>query len=104
MPAGFERGTNPWRHGEKTPGCLRFAVSNQKTSMATVDPSYRFPLQFPRKLIIYGVEGQDFQTGTNLSPAMELAIKNVVSDVLREAHRYDPSRGVKRLQEKAVIR
>ena len=45
IPAGFKRGTNPWRHGEKTPGCLRFAVSHQKTSMATVDPSYRFPLQ-----------------------------------------------------------
>ena len=43
----------------------------------------------PLPAAMYGVEGQDFQTGTNLSPAMELAIKNVVRDVLREAHRFD---------------
>jgi hypothetical protein len=25
MPARFERGTNPMRHRQKTPGCRRFA-------------------------------------------------------------------------------
>jgi hydrogenase maturation protease len=45
--------------------------------------------QLPNELLIYGVEGQDFEAGTNLSSAMELAIKNVVEDVLQEVHRND---------------
>jgi len=40
--------------------------------------------QLPPLLVVYGVEGQNFDAGTNLSPAMEFAIQNVVERVLRE--------------------
>ncbi len=40
--------------------------------------------QLPRQLIVYGVEGQNFKAGTNLSPAIEFAIKTLVQRALQE--------------------
>jgi hydrogenase maturation protease len=41
--------------------------------------------KLPRRLIVYGIEGQDFEAGTQLSPAVELSIETVARRVLREA-------------------
>jgi hydrogenase maturation protease len=40
--------------------------------------------QLPRRLIVYGIEGQDFTAGTIVSPAVELAIGKVAQAVLEE--------------------
>ncbi len=40
--------------------------------------------QLPGQLIIYGIEGQRFEAGTDLSAAVELALPNLVERVLRE--------------------
>lgn len=53
--------------------------------------------RFPRELIVYGVEGQDFEAGTDLSPAMELAINNVVKGVLQELRGNDVRAGHERI-------
>jgi hydrogenase maturation protease len=41
--------------------------------------------KLPRRLIVYGIESQDFEAGTQLSPAVELSIETVARRVLREA-------------------
>ena len=46
--------------------------------------------QLPRQLIVYGVEGQNFQAGTDLSPAVELAMQNLVERVLQELSQNVP--------------
>lgn len=40
--------------------------------------------QLPRKLIIYGVEGRNFAPGTELSPEVAVAIKDVVKRILAD--------------------
>jgi len=60
--------------------------------------------QLPRELLIYGVEGKDFEPGTNLSPAVELAIEKVVAGVLLELHRNDFRRGRQTAAEKEAAR
>ena len=42
--------------------------------------------QLPRELVIFGVEGENFEAGTNVSPAVEAGIKTVVESVLQEVH------------------
>jgi hydrogenase maturation protease len=46
--------------------------------------------QLPRPLIVYGVEAQNFEAGTNLSPAIEFAIQTVVERVLQELSQNTP--------------
>jgi hydrogenase maturation protease len=40
--------------------------------------------ELPLRLILYGIEGQNFNAGDRLSPAVEKAIAIVVSQLLRE--------------------
>lgn len=40
--------------------------------------------QFPRELLIFGVEGHNFAVGTNVSPAVEFGLENVVKSVMLE--------------------
>ena len=47
--------------------------------------------QLPRQLIVYGVEAQNFEAGTNLSPAIEIAMPSLVERVLQELSRNSPS-------------
>lgn len=61
-----------------------FRGSTHAFSLAEAVELSRTLHRLPHKLIIYGIEGQDFQPGTNLSPAIELAIKNVVKEVIQE--------------------
>jgi hydrogenase maturation protease len=46
--------------------------------------------QLPRQLIVYGVEGQKFQAGTNLCPAVQFGIEGVVERVLQELSQNVP--------------
>lgn len=54
--------------------------------------------KLPRRLIVYGIEGQDFEAGTQLSPAVELSIETVTRYVIEETARLgrlsgsDPTR------------
>jgi Ni,Fe-hydrogenase maturation factor len=47
--------------------------------------------QLPRQLIVYGVEAQNLEAGTNLSPAIEIAMPSVVERVLQELSWNSPS-------------
>ena len=40
--------------------------------------------QLPRPLIVYGIEAQNFEAGTSLSPAVEFGMQTVVEKVLQE--------------------
>jgi hydrogenase maturation protease len=46
--------------------------------------------QLPRQLIVYGIGAQDFEAGTKLSPATELAMQAVVERVLQELSQHVP--------------
>ena len=46
--------------------------------------------QLPRQLIVYGVEAQNFEPGTNLSAALELAMQTLVERVLQEVSQEVP--------------
>jgi hydrogenase maturation protease len=46
--------------------------------------------QLPRQLIVYGVEAQNFEPGTNLSAALELAMQTLVQRVLQEVSQKVP--------------
>jgi hydrogenase maturation protease len=46
--------------------------------------------QLPRQLIVYGVEAQNFEPGTNLSAAIELAMQTLVERVLQEVSQKVP--------------
>jgi hydrogenase maturation protease len=46
--------------------------------------------QLPPQLIVYGVEAQNFEAGTDLSPAIERAMQTVVERVLQELSRNVP--------------
>ena len=41
--------------------------------------------KLPRRLIVYGIEGGNFEAGTQLSPAVEASIETVTRRVLEEA-------------------
>lgn len=45
--------------------------------------------RLPHKLLVFGVEGENFEAGTTVSPAVELGIKKVVKGVLQEVHLND---------------
>ena len=47
--------------------------------------------QLPRQLIVYGVEGQKFEVGTDLSPAVEFGIQSVAERVLQEVLQNVPN-------------
>ena len=45
----------------------------------------------PRELLIFGVEGQNFAAGTNVSPAVEVGIENMVRSVMQEVIAFPDS-------------
>ncbi len=51
--------------------------------------------QLPRQLIVYGVEAHNFEAGSNLSPALESAMPQLVECVLQELLDTNASRGQK---------
>uniref|UniRef100_B8HJQ9 Hydrogenase maturation protease n=1 Tax=Cyanothece sp. (strain PCC 7425 / ATCC 29141) TaxID=395961 RepID=B8HJQ9_CYAP4 len=69
-----------------------FSCSTHTFSLADAIELARSFNQLPPRLIIYGVVGQDFTTGVGLSPAVELAVADVVKEVLSifQTHSDDP--------------
>ena len=67
-----------------------FRDSTHAFSLAEAVELSRALNQLPRQLIIYGVEGQTFEPGTNLSPAIEFAMRNLVEQVLQELSQNVP--------------
>ena len=63
---------------------LMFRDSTHAFSLVEAVELGRALNQLPRHLVVYGVEGRNFDAGTNLSPAMQFAIEDVVERVLRE--------------------
>ncbi len=38
--------------------------------------------ELPPQLVVYGIEGENFSAGTNLSPFVEISVQNVVDQIL----------------------
>ena len=47
--------------------------------------------RLPRQLIVYGIEGRNFGSGTQLSPEVEAATHKVAESVLRELRAFTPA-------------
>ncbi len=43
--------------------------------------------ELPKRVVVYGIEGGDFETGMGLSPAVERAIETVIQRLLDEIRR-----------------
>lgn len=43
--------------------------------------------RLPSRVVVYGIEGKDFETGAGLSPEVERAATNVIDLILREIRR-----------------
>jgi hydrogenase maturation protease len=67
-----------------------FRDSTHAFSLAEAVELSRALKQLPRQLIVYGIEAQNFEAGTNLSPAIEFAMQTVVERVLQELSRNTP--------------
>lgn len=61
-----------------------FHYSTHAFSVAEAIELARTLNQLPPRLIIYGIEGKNFETGKGLSPEVENAVEEVVCLVLRE--------------------
>ena len=67
-----------------------FRDSTHAFSLAEAVELSRALKQLPRQLIVYGIEAQSFEAGTNFSPAIEFAMQTVVERVLQELSRNTP--------------
>jgi hydrogenase maturation protease len=61
-----------------------FRYSTHAFSVAEAIELARSLGQLPSKLIVYGIEGKNFETGQGLSPEVELAALTVLQQILRE--------------------
>jgi hydrogenase maturation protease len=83
------------------PGAIRRFDAGAQSSLALPAPMFRHSThaigivqaielgralgKLPRQVIVYGIEGQNFDAGTQLSPAVESSIGAVTRRVLEEA-------------------
>jgi hydrogenase maturation protease len=82
--------------GSEPGSILRFDATNEKlpadhfhhsTHSFCVPEAIEFARalgQFPRKVIVYGIEGKDFETGREISPEVENAVPAVVGCILED--------------------
>jgi len=91
-------------HSRASPGTVRrleasaltghehlFRVSTHAISVADAIELAGAMGMLPPQLIIYGIEGEDFEAGVGLSPAVERAARQVVEAVLEEVTGNIPS-------------
>ncbi len=64
------------------------SYSTHEFSLAEAVEMARILGELPSKLVIYAVEGENFSYGLELSPAVEAAIPEVVSAVMRDATNF----------------
>jgi hydrogenase maturation protease len=65
----------------------RFGASSHSAGIAEAVALGRALGRLPRRLVVLGVEGEDFGPGPGLSPAVETALPTVVADIERELDR-----------------
>lgn len=91
-------------HSSAAPGTVRrleasglagyehlFPVSTHAVSVVDAIELARALGALPPRLIIYGIEGENFEVGVGLSPAVEKAARQVEEAVLEEVRRNVPS-------------
>ncbi len=64
-----------------------FGDSTHAFSVAEAVELSRVLGSLPEQLVVFGIEGEDYRSGTELSPAVERAIPQVVEAVLKEISR-----------------
>ena len=86
MSSGAEPGTiRRFDAGAQSPPAQMFRHSTHAIGIAQAIELGRALGKLPRQLIVYGIEGQNFEAGTQLSPAVESSIAIVTHRVLEEA-------------------
>lgn len=70
-------------HASAIPTCF-FHYSTHAFSVAEAIELARVMNELPPQLILYGIEGKDFDAGIGLSREVELAMKEVQSRILQE--------------------
>jgi hydrogenase maturation protease len=87
MCSGAEPGTvRSFDAGAQSPPAQMFRHSTHAIGIAQAIELGRALRKLPRQLIVYGIEGQNFDAGTQLSPAVESSVETVTRRVLEEAH------------------
>jgi len=61
-----------------------FGVSSHAFGVAEAIEIARNLGQLPQKLVVYGIEGNNFETGSSISPAVGQAAENVIRQLLQE--------------------
>ncbi|HXJ92572.1 MAG TPA: hydrogenase maturation protease [Terriglobia bacterium] len=88
MCSGAEPGViRRFNAGTQSPPAQMFRHSTHAIGIAEAIELGRTLGKLPRCLIVYGIEGRDFDAGTQLSPAVESSIEIVTRRVLEEAQR-----------------
>jgi hydrogenase maturation protease len=70
---------------QKIPAGL-FNTSTHNMSVAEAIEMARNLNQLPKQMLVYGIEGKNFQFGEALSPQMNEAIEKVVHHILKHIH------------------
>jgi len=87
MCSGAEPGTiRRFDAGAQSPPAQMFRHSTHAIGIAEAIELGRALRKLPRRLIVYGIEGRNFDAGTQLAPAVEASIETVTHRVLEEAH------------------
>ncbi|HTX75845.1 MAG TPA: hydrogenase maturation protease [Terracidiphilus sp.] len=86
MCSGTEPGTiRRFDASAQSPPAQMFQHSTHAIGIAEAIELGRALNKLPHRLIVYGIEGRDFDAGMQLSPAVESAIETVSHRVLEEA-------------------
>jgi hydrogenase maturation protease len=88
MCSGAEPGTiRRFDASAQSPPAQMFRHSTHAIGIAEAIELGRALGKLPHQLIVYGIEGRDFNAGTQLSPAIESSVEAVIRRVLEEAAR-----------------
>jgi hydrogenase maturation protease len=91
--SGAKPGTlHRWNAGRRPLPARTFRGSSHAFSLVAAVELARVLRRLPAHLIVYGVEGQDFRAGTELSSETEEAVSDLVQRVLREVGQISRSR------------
>ncbi|SHK32791.1 hydrogenase maturation protease [Rhodothermus profundi] len=71
-------------HSSPLPASMRASVSSHSIGLAEVIELARQLGRLPQRLIIYGIEGQHFDMGAPLSPAVAAALPQAAEAILKE--------------------
>lgn len=61
-----------------------FGISSHAFGVSEAIEVARSLGQFPSKLVVYGIEVSNFETGSSMSPIVEHSVENVIRQLLRE--------------------